>query len=397
MARRKTLSDLGVAALKPRAARYAEPDPEMRGHYVRVQPGGAKSFVVVARNPAGKQVWATIGGADVLRIGEARGKARTAIQRIRAGLPAVEQAGETFEAVVANYLKRHVIANGLRSRGELERILGKYILPAWGRREFASIRRSDVAALLDKVQDENGATQADAVLAVIRGAMNWHAARADAYTPPLARGMRRSDPKTRARARILDDNELRAVWRAAETNGTFGAFIRLAMLTAQRKAKLVKMRWEDIDIGGEWHIPADDREKGTAGSLVLPEVALAIIQAQPRLTSNSFVFAGRGGTAFNAFSQSKRRFDQKLAGVAPWTIHDLRRTARSLMSRAGVRPDIAERVLGHAIAGVEGVYDRHSYREEKADALARLAGLIGAVVEHQSATFFRLRQRNRCG
>ena len=63
-----------------------------------------------------------------------------------------------------------------------------------------------------------------------------------------------------------------------------------------------------------------------------------------------------------------------------WTVHDLRRTARSLMSRAGVRPDIAERVLGHAIKGVEGVYDRHSYREEKAHALKALAGLIENIL-----------------
>lgn len=61
-------------------------------------------------------------------------------------------------------------------------------------------------------------------------------------------------------------------------------------------------------------------------------------------------------------------------------LHDLRRSARSLLSRAGVRPDIAERLLGHAIAGVAGVYDRHSYREEKADALRRLAGLIDGIV-----------------
>src|SRR5262249_48453583 len=82
----------------------------------------------------------------------------------------------------------------------------------------------------------------------------------------------------------------------------------------------------------------------------------------------------------NGFSKSKERFDAKLKDVRPWKIHDVRRTARSLMSRAGVRPDIAERVMGHAIAGVEGVYDRHSYRTEKADALAKLAALIASIV-----------------
>ena len=69
-----------------------------------------------------------------------------------------------------------------------------------------------------------------------------------------------------------------------------------------------------------------------------------------------------------------------MPGFKPWVIHDLRRTARSLMSQAGVRPDIAERVLGHAIAGVEGVYDRHHYNDEKSDALNRLAALMERII-----------------
>jgi integrase len=67
--------------------------------------------------------------------------------------------------------------------------------------------------------------------------------------------------------------------------------------------------------------------------------------------------------------------------MPPWVLHDLRRTARSLLSRAGVRPDISERVLGHAIPGVEGVYDRHSYSDEKADALNRLAALVESIID----------------
>ncbi len=85
---RKTLSDKGVAALKPRAARYATPDPELRGHYVRVQPSGAKSFVAVTVDPhSGKQIWHTIGPADAFGIDESRNRAREAIKRVRAGLP----------------------------------------------------------------------------------------------------------------------------------------------------------------------------------------------------------------------------------------------------------------------------------------------------------------------
>ena len=92
------------------------------------------------------------------------------------------------------------------------------------------------------------------------------------------------------------------------------------------------------------------------------------------------MFAGIGDSYIKGLTKRKSIFDRKLSGVAPFTIHDLRRTARSLMSRAGVRPDIAERVLGHVQPGVAGIYDRHAYKEEKREALRMLAGLIENIL-----------------
>ena len=102
--------------------------------------------------------------------------------------------------------------------------------------------------------------------------------------------------------------------------------------------------------------------------------------SQPRLGDNPYVLAGRGNGHINGFSKAKRLFDAKTGIKQGWALHDLRRTSRSLLSRAGVRPDISERVLGHTLQGVEAVYDRHAYRHEKADALARLAPLIDGIV-----------------
>ena len=130
------------------------------------------------------------------------------------------------------------------------------------------------------------------------------------------------------------------MWAAA--NGVFGAFVRVALLTGQRRQKVIGMKWDDISADGEWSIPVAKREKSTAGSLMLPQTAIDIIHAQPRFASNPYVFAGVGTNPIGGMSKRKRRFD-KQAGLSGWTIHDLRRTARSLMSRAGVRPDIAER------------------------------------------------------
>ena len=126
------------------------------------------------------------------------------------------------------------------------------------------------------------------------------------------------------------------MWRAAEANGVFGAFVRVALLTAQRREKIFTMRWCDLANDREWSIPRFEREKGTAGFLVLPKAALDIIHAQPIFASNPYVFAGAGSSHMQGISTRKAQFDAKLNGVAAWTIHDLRRTAKSLMSRAGV-------------------------------------------------------------
>ena len=222
---------------------------------------GRSPDVAVARSPNGKQVWTTIGDTGVFRIEEARNHAREAIKRIRAGMPPTETRADFFADVAASWMKRHVEPNGLRSRREIVRMLETHILPAWRDRDFVAVKRSDVAKLLDHVEDQHGARAADYVLNVVRSIANWYAARTDDYAPPVVRGMRRQNPHAQARARILDDAELAAIWQVAEHNGTFGDIIRIALLTAQRRTKVATMRWDDLSSDGEWTISKEAREK----------------------------------------------------------------------------------------------------------------------------------------
>jgi integrase len=373
---RRTWTDSSIEALKPSLKRYTLPDPKLSGHYVRVTPKGVKTFVAVSRDPQGKQVWHTIGGTDLYKVEEARELARAAIKAIRAGN---DRAGpQTFAAVSEEWLKRHVDANELRSSVNIRSYLKAHILPAWGGREFEGVRRGDVAKLMDEVEDSSGPAAADMVLAIVSTICNWYATRNENYSSPIIRGMRRTKPKERARKRILSDDELRAIWKAAEANGTYGAFIRILLLTAQRREKVAQMRWDDLH-GNIWVIATEDREKGNAGELMLPQLALDIINAQPRFADNPYVFGGRGSSPMHDGNR-KQLFGAKLPAMPNWTLHDLRRTARSLMSRAGVNDNHAERVLGHVIGGVRGVYDRHSYLNEKAHALKALAALIETIV-----------------
>jgi integrase len=219
--------------------------------------------------------------------------------------------------------------------------------------------------------------------------MNWQARRSDSYNPPLTRGMRRRQPKERSRSRTLTDPELRAIWKAAERDGgLFGGFIRLCLLTAQRSRKLASAKWSDLDFdAGVWTIARESpREKDTGGELRLSPLALAIFRGLPRFADCPYVFPGNNAVPMDGFSQRKRRFDAKVAkefgaSVPPWVLHDLRRTSRSLLSRAHVRPEVAERILGHAVGGaVAQIYDRYDFNREKADALLRLTQLIERIV-----------------
>jgi integrase len=378
---RKTLTDKGVESLKAKPKLYSHPDPQLPGHYVRVTPTGTKSYVAVARNPNGKQVWTTVGSAALIKIDDAREKAREVIIRVKGGQRV--EGPQSYESVAKEWLKRHVDARNLISASRIRGMLRNHILPAWGGREFTSIKRGDVAIMLDGVEDKSGSVAADRVLAVISSISNWYATRNDDYASPIVRGMSRAKSKDRARTRILDDDEMRLVWE--HCTGTFGDMVKLLLLTAQRREKVASMKWDDVGIDGTWSVKNGSlREKGSGGDLVLPPLAVDIIRAQPRFASNPYVFVGKGDGHFMDYARCKTGLDKAAGELPHWTLHDLRRTAKSLMSRAGVQPHISERVLGHVIEGVEGIYDRHAYKEEKGQALRQLAGLIENILRGDS-------------
>ena len=315
MSRRKKLTDEGVKALSPKSKRYASPDPELPSHYIRVTPTGAKSFVVVVRDKEGRQRWETIGTYPAYTIDAARKRAIEILRAVREG----KSTPELFEVVAAKWRELYCVREGLRSLHEIDRHLGR-LCNEWRGREFKSIGRGDVAKLLDKIELQISRRQANYALQIFGTIANWYAARDDDYRSPIVRGMRRG--KTPERDRILDDDELRAVWQHAD--GTFGALVKLLLLTAQRLDKVASMRWQDISVDGVWTIPTEAREKSNAKALKLPELALDIIKAQPRFASNPYILVGRGGSHVGGLARRKTRLDAKLEGVKPWVLHDLR-------------------------------------------------------------------------
>jgi integrase len=221
---------------------------------------------------------------------------------------------------------------------------------------------------------------ADGVLSFLRRVFNWHASRSDDFASPIVRGMSRTRPKERARERVLSDDELRIVWAVAGRRGIFGRLVQFVLLTSARLRESANLVWTEID-GVDWTLPSA-RNK-TKLDLVRPlsKAALGVLPDR----NGPYVFSTNGHTAISGFTELKRAFDRAVTAEAGgplprWTIHDLRRTARSLMSRAGVPSDHAERCLGHVIGGIRGTYDRHDFYVEKARAFEALAGLVDRIV-----------------
>lgn len=355
------------------------------GLMLRLSQGGSKTFSVLYYKGKGKPAYFPIGRFPAVSLKQAREQTRLFLADPASALAAAEKkaATGTFEAVSKDFIKRYVQKNNLRSHKEIERQFRVYCYPQWKDTPFIDIKRGDVTRLLDKVEDENGAVMADRLLASIRKLMNWYATRDEDYVSPIIKGMARTKPKERERKRRLSDEEIRNVWAACAGMGVFGSMLQLALLTAQRIGKIKTMQHEDVK-DGIWTIPAEAREKSTGSQLKLPQAALDIIERQPRILDNPYVFpAAFGEGHFNSFSQRFAELLEKLPEDMPqWRIHDLRRTARQLMSRAGIRPDVAELVLGHSIKGIQGTYDnREAYQAMIDEALAALEIQVKLILD----------------
>jgi integrase len=395
----KRLTDIAISNLKPEAKRREIPDPGQRGLYIVVQPSGVKSFAVRYRFN-GKPTKLTLKSG--ITLAAARKEAAAALYEVEKGhdpsatkkAAKAEQrtsAATTFRSIAEQYMTvvakmrregDQVTFNGeIRTAHRRLRDLERAIFPKLGHRPIAEIKRSEINSLLDDIDTKSGPVAADRALALIRTIMNWHAARADSFVPPIVRKMARTSTKKRARRRTLTDDEIRAIWNSKES-GAFPALLKFLLLTGARRAEAANMRWEEID-GESWTLPARRNKANLDLVRPLSTAALAVIESQKR--DCPFIFS-KGRKAISTFSRDKMAFDEaigisahRLKDMPAYRLHDLRRTARTLLSRAGVVADIGEHCLGHVPPGIRDTYDRYEYFDEKKHAYDALASLIERI------------------
>jgi integrase len=348
-------------------------DTLMAGFALVVQPTGTKKYVIQYRLPGSRRSKRkTIGSAQRLDLGVARARAKELLAAVDLGKDPLKSV-MTFRSLADAYFKRE--GDKLRTTEQRLSVLERLVHPHIGDTAVENIKRSDIIAMLDHVEDNNGSGAATNALRFVRRILSWHEARSDDFRSPITKSMNRASGT--ARERVLTDDEIRRLW--VSDVPLWSDFARLLLLTAARRTELAEMEWSEVK-DGVWTIPAERIKGEREFTPPLSRAAQKILASIPTLDGCDYVFTTDGIGPITGYTAGKAKLDTA-SGVTAWTFHDLRRTARTLLSRAGVDSDTSERCLGHVIGGVRGIYDRHKYQEEMRVAFERLATMVDQILD----------------
>ena len=353
------------------------PDAIMRGLYLIVHPTGKRVWAVRYRL-GGRSAKYTIGPYPAFSLKQARDSAATVLRSVAEGQSPKQRRPGSIDGAIAQFLEQRCKHYRARSLEETKRLFKIHVLGRWGGRRIEDINRADVRALLSHIDAPIVANRVHGLLGLF---FRW-AVENDLIANSPTTGLRPPNKET-ARDRVLTDDELRSVWFAAEKIGfPFGTIVQLLILTGQRRGEVAGMAWSEIDLdAGAWSLPRERTKNGRPHGVPLSKQAIAIINAVPRI-DDRYVFSLNGRAPVRSFSKVKTRLD-RLAGVEPWRLHDLRRTCASGMAKIGASLAVIERALNHvsgSFAGIVGVYQRHEYAEEKRAALQKWADHVERLV-----------------
>ncbi|WP_416897252.1 MAG: tyrosine-type recombinase/integrase [Minwuia sp.] len=357
-----------------------------RGLELRITPNGVRTFSFVGVLHGKKRRW-TLGRFPDLTLKSAREMRDTYASSLARGIDPVRgQAGrdgarlaEAFE----EFLKRYAYPRN-RSAPEAERMLRHDLLPRFGHYPVSRIRRADIQSMLSEIADRGAPVQAGRVLANTRKLFNWCIEQEYCEANPCDRiGQPVSAAKIR-RERVLTADELGRIWGASMSQTPHaGAFVRLLMLTGQRRGEVAQLRLAQTD-GDIWTVPREAAKNSRPNTVPLSLQSRAVICWMqqfwpPEDRDDLYLFSGKTGhRPFSGFSKVKQSLDRS-SKVRNWRWHDLRRTMATWLSENGVPPHVVSALLNHKDQSVTAIYNRYEYLDEKRDALE----LWAAHVEEQ--------------
>lgn len=377
-------------------------DDEIKGLGVRVTAAGRKRWLVQFY-VNGQKRRMPLGATSAVTPDQARRGAKEVLGKVAAGRDPFADARarrevqrrrnevdrDTVQRVSEDFIDRHARPRQ-RTWKETERRLRVYVLPTWGARPISEITRTDATRLLDRIVEDHGPVMANRVLNTVRKMFNWAAGRGVIEASPIA-GLE-PPGEERPRERVLADNELRAVWQAAEQLGwPWVGFLKVLILTGQRRREVAEMRWPELDLErGLWTIPGERVKNGRAHLVHLSPQGQEVIEQirQQALADGPLVFTTTGRTSLSGFSKMKRRLDQ-LSDVSGWTLHDVRRTMVTVMAGLAIAPHVADRILNHVdgtIRGVARIYQRNEFLPQRKQALDAWGAYVSQLVDPEPAS-----------
>ena len=352
-------------------------DAAAPGFGLKVTPKGRKVFVVLYRTGgSGSRLRKyTIGPYGRVTLHQARVAAQKVFAaKLEGRDPAAEKraarrrvVADRVEDLLESFISQHVSQN--RSAAEISRLLRREIGQPWTGKSIHEVTKRDVVDLVMAIVERGAPLAANKVLKSMKTFLNWCVGRAVLDHSP-ADGVP-FPTKEVARDRVLSDEELGRVMRAARTiDGPYGSLVEFLALTGQRREEAAQLRWDEINLDQAiWTIPGSRTKNGKAHIVHLSAQALALIERLKR--DGPFVLAIPSGKPFRQFSRFKRKLDS-ICGVTDWCLHDFRRTCVSGMAGLGIPPHIADKILNHqagTISDVAAVYQRHQFLKERRVAL----------------------------
>lgn len=373
------------------AKRYEVRDQKVNGLHVRVSTTGAKVFYTMVR-PNGARRRIKIGPYPVVSLADARRKAMEIARDVELGefdkSPEVSEASAlTLGEMIPKFIELHAKPN-TKDWKRTRSVLRKF--DSLNNRPLNQIKRQDVTKVLDGIIANGTPTRANRALSAIKKLMNWCVMRGTIETSPVA--LLRPPTREVQRDRVLNDNEIRAIWRQSEIEDyPFGPFLKLLMMTGQRRAEVSDMRWSELDLDeGIWELPANRVKNARLHIVPLPAQAVAILRSLHGFLNSDFVFTTTGRSAVSGFGRLKERIETVMPeNTQDWRFHDFRRTASTGMAKIGVAPHVIDAVTNHksgVVSGVGATYNRYTYFNEKREALELWASELERMNLKSSAT-----------
>ena len=384
-------------------------DAHLPGFVLRVSANGRKSWVIFYRVKAGpdkgKQRRMTIGQYPVTKLSEARDEARALLRDAAAGgdpakdkqdakkaPPPIEDTPDqgtpgTIKPATAAFVEDHPKWSA-KHQAETERIFNTYVVPLWGDQMIGAITDDDAHQLIKAVARDNGPIMANRVHGTLGNFFRWCQARPRRYIDgsPMAYISRPAEEIDRER--VLDERELKALWKAAGTFGyPYGPVVQMLILTGQRNREVAGMKWENVDLEKRvWSLTRTMTKSSRATDVPLASAAVEILENVPRFTGPYVFTAREGSTSIALHDGFKKRLDAALGDAVrePWVFHDLRRTLATNLAMLKVPESVTEKLLNHGpkkAGSVAAIYNRYEYADEKRAALAAYSRYIAALLD----------------